>query len=901
MANRYGTYLQLIDSFLPAKSGIGKGLVFFVFIFLFLSETHSQKSVGTLKSQLDHHVSDTMRIALLNELGKAYTYSSTDSALFYTKKALSTAKNLNFEKGIAKSKYQLTLIYRLLGDYPKALNNGFESLKYFTKVQGKPEIAGVLTHLGGVYFRLQDYDKALSYYQESLKIRNELEDEIGQASQFVGIGLVYENLFQFERALTYYRRALTINRKKAPPLNTAINLVNIGDLYLNQNRYQEALPYFFESYDINRKIDNQQGVASVTRHLAQLYQKTGEIRKSIEYATISLKVANKIKRKVIASEVCLILSENYSNLEKYQKALEFYHLHTKYKDSLYNAAKLKELSSLESRYAVQQKEQELKIQEQTIALLNQDSKIDRLWRNVMAVGLILTGLFAFLIYKLQQLRNRKNRQLLASQQMITLKLQELDEAKSQFFANISHEFRTPLTLIKGPIDQLSKQSGQKLDKDSLEMIQRNTDRLLKLVNQLLDLSKLDAGNLKLEETEANLFGFLRAISSSFDSHAIERNITYTVHIPPIVLWACFDQDKMEKVMYNLLSNAFKFSSSGSVITLDVKPVKQKLQIVVEDTGSGIEASQLQHIFDRFYRADNNTAREGTGIGLALTKELVELMGGNVNVRSQVGRGSAFTVTLPLKLIQSKARPATTIKPGFKQPKAPQPIKVQEFDTRDLPAILLVEDNQDMRNYISNLLSTSFRVQNAKNGAVGLKKALANPPDLVITDLMMPEMDGIQFCKFLKTKIVTSHIPIIMLTAKSGTEHKIEGLETGADDYLIKPFEPNELLVRVKNLIHQRKQLRARYGSAQKTISPKEITVNSVDRSFLENVHRLLEDHYMDPDFGVPKLHKAMALSRAQFHRKIRALTNETPGVLLRNFRLKRPRNFFHKMRTTLVK
>ncbi|NAS13325.1 hybrid sensor histidine kinase/response regulator transcription factor [Poritiphilus flavus] len=847
----------------------------------------AQSSIDSLKTLLEQSATDTSRVSLLNELGEVYTYSSTDSALLYTREALTIAEDIDFADGVARSQAQLSRIFRFQGNYPEALDSGFEALMYYKNTDRKAETASVLTNLGGVYFRLQDYPKALDYYQESLQICQELRDEIGQASQFVGLGLVYENMFEYDKALDYYLKALTINRINDVPLNTAINLVNIGDLYLNINEFDKALPYFKESLEINRKIHNQQGVASVTRHLAQLYQKTGELDKSTEFASTSLEVARQIGRKVIVAEVSLILSENYASLRDYKKALEYSRMHTQYNDSLYDATRLRELSSLENKYEVQQKEQELKIQDQTIALLNRDSKIDRLWRNILAGGLLAIGVLGFVVYKFQRLKNRKNAQLLATQQTVTQKLQELDKAKSRFFANVSHEFRTPLTLIKGPIEQLAEHPKQQLSRENLSMIQRNTERLLELVNQLLDLSRLDAGNLKLEKTEADIFGFLRAVASSFDSHAAKRQISYKTQIPEFSLQTSFDKDKLEKVIYNLLSNAFKFSNSGSEVVLKANQSGDQLKILVEDSGRGIKPEQLPYIFDRFYRADDDTESQGTGIGLGLTKELIALMGGQISVQSEFGRGSVFNVELPLTPLGGeplldeikKSKP-----PLIKSLPFPE---LQEMDGEDKPTVLLTEDHKDMRRYVSEVLSGSYRVLEAKDGSQGLKKALANSPDLIITDLMMPEMDGMQFCKLVKSNIITSHIPVIMLTAKSGTEHKIHGLETGADDYLTKPFEADELMARVKNLILQRKRLRESYANLKTHIHPKGITVNSIDENFLERVHKLLEIRYMDPDFGVPQFHKAMAMSRAQFHRKIRALCNETPGALLRNFRLKR--------------
>ena len=887
MTKRLIMFISVIARTLHSKVSIGRDFAICHLLLALALNTQAQTSVDSLRALLNNRTADTTHVGLLNQLGHVYTYSATDSALTYTRRALSLAHKIGYHRGTARANYQLSRINRLLGNYPEALNNGLESLTYYEQAKQKPQIAGVLTNLGSIYFRLQDYDKALEYYQESMKMHEELGDETGLASSLVGIGLVYENIFQYEKALTNYLQALAINRHHNLLLNTATNLVNIGDLYLNQNQYEKALPFLIESLEINKKINNQQGMASVFRHLAQLYQKKGDLQKSMEYAELALELANRVKRKVIASEVSLLLSENYTEFGDYQKAFEFFQLHIKYKDSLYNVAKLKELSSLESRYEVQQREQELKIQEQTIALLNRDNKLDRLWRNILAGGLLLFGLLGFIVYKFLRLRNRKSKELLAIEQTVTQKLQQLDKEKSQFFANISHEFRTPLTLIKGPIEQLDQNTAHKLGPESLGMIKRNTDRLLRLVDQLLDLSKLDEGNLKLETKEAEVFGFLRATASSFDSHANERNISYKIQVPTQILWASFDQDKLEKIIYNLLGNAFKFSNTGSEINLTVTHANHILRIRIEDNGPGIAPKQLPKIFNRFYRADDKGGAEGSGIGLALTHELVELMGGSINVQSKLGKGTAFTIKIPLQVIPEKMGATSTTTGASKEQRSSFSIKSSGERTEELPIILLIEDNKDMRSYITEVLSHSFRIQEAKNGRIGLEIAVVNPPDLIISDLMMPEMDGMQFCKHIKSHIVTSHIPVIMLTAKSGLKNKIEGLELGADDYITKPFEAKELLARAKNLIKQRKQLRESYSQLKTQLHPKGITINSLDEDFLEKLHELLESNYMNPEFKVPHLYKAMAMSRAQFQRKIKALCNETPGALLRNFRLKR--------------
>ncbi len=469
------------------------------------------------------------------------------------------------------------------------------------------------------------------------------------------------------------------------------------------------------------------------------------------------------------------------------------------------------------------------------------------------------------------------------------KLQELDKAKSRFFANISHEFRTPLTLIKGPIEQLEQNFDEKLSMENVKMIRRNSNRVLSMVNQLLDLSKIDEGSLKLAPTEGDVYKCLRAATSSFNSHAAQRNIDYRVQIPQNVLWASFDRDKLENIIYNLLGNSFKFSEDGAEITCVVSYGEFGLHILVSDSGKGIPKEKLPFIFERFYQVDSTTTKEkeGSGIGLSLSRDLIELMDGTVTVSSEPGKGTLFTVQLPIEEIRTGKRKKEEDVAQLDKTPNKKPYAFSKADKRNLPTILLVEDNMDMRNFITEQLVKFYKVKKANNGMIGLKKAITNPPDLIITDLMMPKMDGIELCRKLKTDVNTSHIPVIMLTAKAGMDNKIEGLETGADDYLTKPFDAKELLVRTKNLIEQRQKLRELFANTGIQVDPKKITVTSIDQKFLEQLLTLLEENYSDSDFGVPQMQEALAMSKTQLHRKLKALTNEAPGELLRNFRLKR--------------
>ncbi len=478
----------------------------------------------------------------------------------------------------------------------------------------------------------------------------------------------------------------------------------------------------------------------------------------------------------------------------------------------------------------------------------------------------------------------------------TEKLKEMDVLKTRLFANISHEFRTPLTLIKSPIEKLEENKKNKISTTDIKMIRRNTNRLLGLVNQLLDLSKLDGGKMQLNLEDGDVYKCIRAAASAFGSHATSRNIDFQIKVPSTRLWASFDRDKLEKIMYNLLSNAFKFTPNGSKVTIHVWHEEHSLHLEIGDKGYGIDKKNLPHIFDRFYQVDDSYTKEntGTGIGLALTKELVDLMGGTILVESEVATGTIFMVNLPMEEILTGQLDNIDYPKHTDYDELFETLEAENKITyTKLGTVLVIEDNNDMRYYIKELLAQDYEVLEAVNGKEGLLKATKRMPDLIITDLMMPQMDGTTLCKKLKTDISTSHIPIIMLTAKAGIENKLEGLETGADEYLIKPFNVKELQMRVKNLIRQRQELRKLFSN-NGSLDPKDVTVTSLDDKFLTKVLHLLETKHSDPDFGVPQMQSELAMGKTQLHMKIKALTNQPPGELLRNFRLKRATQLLSK-------
>lgn len=540
------------------------------------------------------------------------------------------------------------------------------------------------------------------------------------------------------------------------------------------------------------------------------------------------------------------------------------------------------------------------------------------YRTYWAYGAYLLA-FGGLLYLLRTFDQRQAalKHSLEMKSFESAKMRELDQMKSAFFANISHEFRTPLTLILGPLEQFAERfRNDERAQSTLATMRRNGLRLLQLINQLLDLSRMDAGKMTLHVRPLELVALSRLIVVSFASLAESRRIHLMFDPEDDEVVAYSDRDKFEKILTNLLSNALKFTGDGGEVRVLLRSITwarggeahpdtrhRGVELVVSDTGVGIEPEHLGQIFDRFYQVDpiHASDRGGTGIGLALTKELVELLKGEMSVESSPGRGSTFAVRLPAeKELWSPAdvvteeivpapsfgkQPVEAVSEG-EAPPATAGTAAPGEEKAGKPTILLVEDNGDVRAYIQGFLGEHYRIVEAVNGAEALKHAHETTIELVVSDIMMPVMDGIALCRALKNDDTTSHIPVILLTARASREGKLEGLDTGADEYLIKPFDAGELTARVRNLIELRRRLREKYRR-QITIGPSQMQVTSLDERFLKKLSEHIDHHIADADYDTEALAHDMCMSRMQLNRKIHALTGHSTHELVREFRLQR--------------
>jgi signal transduction histidine kinase/AraC-like DNA-binding protein len=489
--------------------------------------------------------------------------------------------------------------------------------------------------------------------------------------------------------------------------------------------------------------------------------------------------------------------------------------------------------------------------------------------------------------------NRKNEQL-----------QEMAKIKSNFFANISHEFRTPLTLILGPLEQMIDAAADARQQKKLKLMRRNAQRLLNLINQLLELSKFDSGTVKLNASPRDIVSFSKGLAASFELLTARKDQELTFRSTAEEIVAYFDATRMEEILCNLLINAVKFTPAGGAITLsaDRQPLESPgfphgyAALEISDTGPGIPPGQLAKIFDRFYYSENihEHNQKGAGIGLSIARELVELHHGTIDVQSREGENSGSRFTLRIPLGKDHLKPHEIVEPCQapsihlleEELNAAEEESVSEPFTGEKEIILVVEDSADVCRYIRGALEPQYKVIAAGDGLEGIETALQVIPDLVISDIMMPRANGYQLCKTLKQDKNTSHIPIILLTAKASEENILEGLAAGADDYVTKPFSTRILCARIKNLIDLRGQIQQNHRR-EMTLRPAKTDISSLDREFFKDLHQVIESNLGDPDFNVDLLAKKLYMGRTTVYRKLQALCGENPTGYIRSYRLKR--------------
>ena len=901
--------------------------------------------LDSLKQVLAQARPDTHKVNLLIELSMGYRSLDPVLCREYARQAVSLSAALDFDRGLGKGYYNLAVGYYYSGvydstylfseraielgqksnafillnsayglsasaafdegDYEKSLDYNMKALKVAEENDDLEGVAFSSNTLGNVQWKLQNFERARQYYQHALEVFENLGNTYGMANALSNLGNVAPN---DSLRLAWHQRARDIYKELGNVYGMATMDNNMGAYYQTHHQPEQALTYYRSALQALEGTAFNEKLVQVYTNLGSTYGDMGRLEEALPWFVKAESLAKREGITALLKDTYEYMAAAYDKERDYANAYRYLKLFQGLQDSLFSQELALQVTQTEEK--VRRSEQGRELAQKELELSRQRATRNRILYIALALVFALSSLALW-----ARSRARLRMQQARLQRAEADKLRELDRMKSSFFANISHEFRTPLTLIKGPLQEMAlgrfKGDAQKY----FRIMLRNSERLLNLVNQLLDLSKLESGRMKLRLEQGGAAPFIRAIAHSFESLAERKQATYVIRVSDALGEAWFDRDKLEKILTNLLSNAFKFTGELGRVELSAEAVEEGryLRLVVRDDGIGIPASQLPHIFERFYSPNlalsdpDGTTPMGSGIGLALAKELVSLQGGRIAVESEEGEGTAFTVLLPIQREELKGEAEVVVENAGAASGLPDiadgvPAEEPQDSTvspppvvagQGLELVLVVEDNADVRRYIADQLQGQYRVLEAADGRAGLALALEQVPGLVITDVMMPEIDGIELCRQLRAQAATSHIPIIMLTAKAEQADKLEGLEKGADDYLVKPFDPEELRLRAGNLLEQRRRWRARF-SKEISFRPSEVAVTSVDEAFLNSVVEVVEHNLDEEAFGVPQLADAVGLSRSQLHRKLKALSDKSPSEVIRDMRLQRARSLLQK-------
>ena len=513
------------------------------------------------------------------------------------------------------------------------------------------------------------------------------------------------------------------------------------------------------------------------------------------------------------------------------------------------------------------------------------------WKSNLAWGIYLIILLSLLYIYHRYSKKKEEKKIIYTREKMKIENQHnMDEMKLRFFTNISHEFRTPLTLIITPLEELIKKSEKAEDKELLRIIHKNAQQLLNLVNQLLDFRKMDVNGLKLNLQIGNITLFVKDTVFLFKEAFAHKNIEFSIDGTDEAIFMRFDGEKIGKVLNNLLSNSYKFTPQNGKINVCIErdDANHEIRISVSDSGIGIQKDERDKVFDRFYQVNHKyydaNGLSGSGIGLHLSKEYIELHKGKIWVEDSQFGGCKMVFSLPLPdegeeaLIEELENSRNNEDEDIKEYK--------EISNSNMPKLLIVDDNNDFRTFLCTCMQNRFEVIQAENGEKAFEIAVNEIPDMIISDVMMPVMDGIQLCKKLKNDVRTSHIPLILLTAKTAEESQIDGLKSGADDYISKPFNIDVLYIKMKNLIESRKKMQSMLKEPI-PIEPSRITVNNIDEELIRKALEYTEANISNPDFSVEELSKELGMSRVHLYKKLLSLTGKTPIEFIRLVRLKR--------------
>ncbi|WP_339841977.1 ATP-binding protein [uncultured Maribacter sp.] len=903
-------------------------LTFFISLF-FLSATFAQKEKDSL-FQIWHNINipDSTRFNVMSNLiDDHYLFKKTDSALILVHQMLDLAqskKNIRYEveaqtllgkiyfekKENEKAKTYYTtglelalsikdsFLYanKLLGlgsleytyeDYTNAFKTLQKSQTYSEKIGDSLNLGWSIAYQGFIFTALGDYQEAEKYHLNHLRLSKKYGIKRSISGANGNLGNVYKNLGNIPKSIKHWKEGIRIAKEIGLPLYAVIGTGNLISIYIDEKDYENASKYLEEYISVLGHLKNPEYHSDILLFQCQIEYGLGNYIEALKKCNDCIKIYD-VNNWDYDTDILKSLYEINKKLNNHALALNYFE---KYQELIDNENENKSRTEIQNIIFNNQLSTDSIAKAQEKESLSRTYKAGLLKKNrernlflILGFLVLLLGTAYFIIYRKIETTKRK-------------RLREINTLKNALFTNITHEFRTPLTVIKGMTDAIKSDLQNKKPEgiqNSLEMIERNSNNLLHLVNEMLDLSKLESGNMELQLIQSDIIPFIKYLGESFSSYALENDIKLTIYCEIESLIMDFDGNKLTSIVSNLLSNAIKFTEEQGKIIVHINKINQKdqsyLSIKIKDSGIGIASEELPNIFNRFYQTDASTVRknEGTGIGLALTKELVELMNGTIEVKSKLSKGSEFSVKIPItNNAKTISQVPQTLDSTFQiiRTKSKQVAKTQDT-AAELPLLLIIEDNMDVAHYLKTCLKSTYETIHAVNGIEGIEIALEKIPDIIICDVMMPGKDGFEVCKTLKNDERSDHIPIIILTAKATFEDKLKGLSIGADAYLAKPFNKEELFTRLDQLILVRKKLMKKLEkSGYSSLLNEEF--EDPQTKFLKQIIESVHTHLDDANFGATQLAKELHLSESQIYRKLKSISDKSTAIFIRTVRLQK--------------
>lgn len=854
--------------------------------------------IDSLVNVLNNTESDQEKLSTYIEITekydiRGYNYKNGGIALEYSKKAIELARQINDQEAICQLLIIQCSIYQRRGKHDLSYQKNIEALELAIEIKNTYYQHRAYNYLGILHGTLGEMPKALENFEKALEIARVDNIQNNIANYLSNISMVYTRTNQPDKALTFQLEAAEILKTQPYRDDEAHNLINIGENYQQQNKHQKAIEYYLKSLALENYVIDLQNEVRVYSGLNECYQALKQYNQAIRYGKKSIEIGKELNDPKWLSESYKALSLAYEKANNYPEALKN---HQKYKvisDQVFNEKQTNKFKELDAKYQTAQKEEQLVIQK-----LELSQKTNQ--RNIFILAAIIALGLGWYFWRQAQLLQMNKRTI----EQQADELQQLYDSKNRFFANIAHELRTPLTLIAGPVEAISKREDiPVVAQKSLNIVNRNVTYLKQLVNQILDLSKKEVNGLSLQVSVFNFSDLLKALIDDFQSFADFQKIVFqTPNNIEKAIELTTDGEKLFIILKNLLSNAFKYTHSGGAVMLNYVELEDALQISIQDTGKGIIEKDLVHIFKPYFQTSNENAaiEGGTGIGLAICKEYIEQLNGSIQVNSEVGKGSIFMIQFPKQL--THLEPSNVIELSFSQKNSVQetinpPLKAVD----NAPSLLVVEDNLDICQHLEILLQEDYQITFANNGAEGLIELEKNTPDLILTDLMMPVMNGFELVEKVKAQDKWRQIPIITLTARSEMTDKLQALRIGVDDYLIKPFLAEELKLRIEHLLKNSESRQVfQEEIIEKTAATTPIIDNNStikkpapfsmeDEEWLKSLEAIVNKEVSNVNFNVTQLCLEMAVSSSQLYQKLKKFTGLTPKQYIDQIRYAKAR------------